>query len=733
MDTNEEKGTENGSVRVFYPNGDIYEGQVGSGVRSGWGRYLYTSMLMNRTKSGNLPGPNKDLDVATTAGSDDNTTRDQDAKRPFVPIYEGQWKDGRKEGFGTFRESETSCVAGRWSRDRLHGFCVSFDHEGNRFDGFFRHGKRHGFGRMTTREGVSVGSYVDNRPHGFHLCVSHASTEVHSERYTGGTLEARVSLDQMLPMVPLVANAIEEMKHSLGAGAPDKISVSVGSQIRRLSVQLSRKSSDPKPFQRRASAACTTSPKRIAGACAPLSHRGVASWSVAHVKLFCGLCGIAEEMERVISRHRIDGEALLALLRICIAESDDLSFSSGPEAFSRELDMTDVKLGWFFLTASKEVVRLEYRRKERIQSVIPLTSNPLDSQQDRQAIMCELLSGIPELQQYLIPYADLVPNGNIGEGGFGTVRLFYSNSLQTQVAAKEFRRDFSASPDYNYYKVRALREFANELALLVVLRHPNVTLLWGVVLDAPKPLILTEYVSGGSLLDLLHRRRIKLSKIDILSIAKDVCAGMEFLHHQKVLHCDLKSSNILLKARKDGPGEVSYIAKLCDFGLAKSFELCPLLGGSCGIVDELLSMQDSAYELRCDVGTPHWMAPETLRGERHTYKSDVYAFGLVLWELMTNRIPFADLSSKTITAAVGYGMLKVKLPRASGRVQEALCDMILQCTHQEAAKRPSFDALHQTLRDLMKCEGLECSTNYTRHATTELDRHSADYSGPHHT
>lgn len=758
------------TVRIVYSNGDIYEGHVCNGIRRGWGRYLYTSMLMYRASksTGGSAGINKDIDAVTTAGSDDNITRDQNCRHHFVPVYEGEWYDGRKEGYGTFRESESSCVAGTWYRDRLHGFCISFDQQGNRFEGYFKAGKRHGYGKMTTKDGISIGHYVDNRPDAFHLCISHATTEIYSERYNAGNLEARVSLDQMLPMVPLTTIAIEEMKYSLAARDNTDITTTVGSKVRRLSVQLSRRSSrgsldidnnsvlnnnngtttthtptttgTSQPRQaapkRRASSACMTPPKRIAGACASLSRRGVASWTVAHTKLFCGLCGIAEDMERIITRHRVDGEALLALLRICIAESDDLSLAAGPEALARELDMTDIKLAWYFLTVAKELVRTEYRRKERIQSLIPLTLAPLRTQQDRQAILRELLSGITELQQYLIPFSDLIPNGNIGEGGFGTVRLFKSKSLQTQVAAKECRRDFSASSDYDYYKVRALREFANELTLLVALRHPNITLLWGVVLDAPKPLILTEYVAGGSLLDLLHKRRIKLNGADILSIAKDICAGMEFLHHQKVLHCDLKSSNILLKTRKDGPEEVSYIAKLCDFGLAKSFELCPLLGGSCGIVDELLSMQDSAYELRCDVGTPHWMAPETLRGERHTCKSDVYAFGLVLWEMMTNQIPFADLTSKTITAAVGYGNLKVRLPRSNDKIQEAMCEMIAQCVHRDPVKRPTFDLLHQRIRELMRCDSFHHSKNSTRHTMSLTTFKSlregqvGEYSGP---
>eukprot|EP01053_Blabericola_migrator_P004596 Blabericola_migrator_1__4595@NODE_243_length_10934_cov_182_833625_g205_i0_p8_GENE_NODE_243_length_10934_cov_182_833625_g205_i0NODE_243_length_10934_cov_182_833625_g205_i0_p8_ORF_typecomplete_len143_score17_99Pkinase_Tyr/PF07714_17/2e19Pkinase/PF00069_25/1_7e14Kinaselike/PF14531_6/0_026Importin_rep_3/PF18806_1/0_29_NODE_243_length_10934_cov_182_833625_g205_i042754703 len=99
------------------------------------------------------------------------------------------------------------------------------------------------------------------------------------------------------------------------------------------------------------------------------------------------------------------------------------------------------------------------------------------------------------------------------------------------------------------------------------------------------------------------------------------------------------------------------------------------------------------------------MAPETLRGERHTYKSDVYAFGLVLWELLTNKIPFADLASKTITAAVGYGRLRVRVPRSGGDpLAEILGDLVTQCTDPDPEKRPSFDVLHQRFRELMKSD-----------------------------
>jgi len=102
---------------------------------------------------------------------------------------------------------------------------------------------------------------------------------------------------------------------------------------------------------------------------------------------------------------------------------------------------------------------------------------------------------------------------------------------------------------------------------------------------------------------------------------------MLYVHSRKILHCDLKSQNILLTD--------SWQVKVCDFGLARYKERF-------------------IKENKGKTGTPHWMAPEILRGERYAEPSDVYSFGVIVWELLTGSIPYVGRSLAQITGSVGY-------------------------------------------------------------------------------
>ena len=109
-----------------------------------------------------------------------------------------------------------------------------------------------------------------------------------------------------------------------------------------------------------------------------------------------------------------------------------------------------------------------------------------------------------------------------------------------------------------------------------------------------------------------------------------------YLHKKKILHCDLKSQNILL-------GE-DWSVKICDFGLARYKERY---------------VRDNYGK----VGTPHWMAPEILRGEPYQEPADVFSFGVILWEMLTGNIPFVGRSVSQITGLVGYHKECLSVPK----------------------------------------------------------------------
>jgi serine/threonine protein kinase len=102
---------------------------------------------------------------------------------------------------------------------------------------------------------------------------------------------------------------------------------------------------------------------------------------------------------------------------------------------------------------------------------------------------------------------------------------------------------------------------------------------------------------------------------------------MAYLHEKNVLHCDLKSSNLLI--------DENWNVKLCDFGLSR------------------IATKDKKKNKNIRVGTPHWMAPEILRGGKYECPSDIYSFGILLWEMMTGKIPYKDYSTAQIIGMVG--------------------------------------------------------------------------------
>lgn len=181
-----------------------------------------------------------------------------------------------------------------------------------------------------------------------------------------------------------------------------------------------------------------------------------------------------------------------------------------------------------------------------------------------------------------------------------------------------------------------LQEFENEVRMLRRLRHPNVVTLMAVCRQPPALSILTEYVGGGSLFDLLHGP--PHSKVAhgpscepgaLLPVVQQAAAALAYLHAMLVVHRDIKSQNVLLT---EGP---SPCAKLCDFGLARMCsELCTG------------TMQWA--------GTAAYMAPELFAKRRYNEMVDVFAFGVMIWEVMSTEIPHANLDPVDIAHRVQH-------------------------------------------------------------------------------
>ncbi|KAB2027602.1 hypothetical protein E1A91_D05G046300v1 [Gossypium mustelinum] len=273
-----------------------------------------------------------------------------------------------------------------------------------------------------------------------------------------------------------------------------------------------------------------------------------------------------------------------------------------------------------------------------------------------------------EVSEWEIPWEDLQIGERIGIGSYGEV--YRADWNGTEVAVKKFLdQDFSGD---------ALVQFKCEVEIMLRLRHPNVVLFMGAVTRSPHFSILTEFLPRGSLYKLLHRPNHQLDEKRRMRMALDVAKGMNYLHtsNPTIVHRDLKTPNLLV--------DKNWVVKVCDFGLSRSKH------------HTFLSSKSTA-------GTPEWMAPEVLRNEPANEKCDVYSFGVILWELVTLRIPWKGLNPMQVVGAVGFQNRRLEIPED---VDPMVAQIIHECWQTEPHLRPSFAELMTRLRRL-KCMYIE--------------------------
>lgn len=202
----------------------------------------------------------------------------------------------------------------------------------------------------------------------------------------------------------------------------------------------------------------------------------------------------------------------------------------------------------------------------------------------------------------------------IGQGGMGTVYQAEDERLGRKVAIKILNRSLLANQ-------REMERFQSEAKIQANLNNANVVTLYGFEPYKDSYCMIMEYVEGRTLADLI-RTIGPLPTHIVVMISKQVLEGLSAAHRQGVIHRDLKSSNIMLT--RDG------VAKVMDFGIAK------VEGGKSLTASGAL------------VGTVFYMSPEQVRGETLDARADLYSFGIIMFELLTGRVPFKDGSEFSI-------------------------------------------------------------------------------------
>ncbi|KAL5713939.1 non-specific serine/threonine protein kinase [Ranunculus cassubicifolius] len=261
-----------------------------------------------------------------------------------------------------------------------------------------------------------------------------------------------------------------------------------------------------------------------------------------------------------------------------------------------------------------------------------------------------------EIDPRLLTFEKKVASGSYGD--------LYKGTYRSQEVAIKVLKPERVNEDMQ-------REFAQEVYILRKVRHKNVVQFIGACTRPPSLCIVTEFMSGGSVYDYLHKQKGVFKFPSILKVAIDVSKGMNYLHQNDIIHRDLKAANLLM--------DENEVVKVADFGVAR--------------------VQADSGVMTAETGTYRWMAPEVIEHRPYDHKADVFSFGVVLWELLTGKIPYDHLTP--LQAAVGV-VQKGLRPTVPKETDPKIAELLERCWQQDPVLRPDFSEIIKSLQQIVK-------------------------------
>ena len=262
--------------------------------------------------------------------------------------------------------------------------------------------------------------------------------------------------------------------------------------------------------------------------------------------------------------------------------------------------------------------------------------------------------------------------GNIGSGGMANVFLAQDLILDREVAIKILRFDFQNDQD-------AIRRFQREALASTELVHPNIVTVYDVGEEDGMQYLVMEYVKGMDLKQYI-KKNYPIPYLTVVEIMQQILSAIALAHQHRIIHRDLKPQNILIN--EDG------VVKIADFGIA------------------IALTETSITQTNTMLGSVHYLSPEQARGSMATNQSDIYAIGIILYEMLTGRVPFDGESAVTI-ALKHFQEEMPSIRTFDNNLPQSLENVVLHATAKNPADRyKTADEMREDLATVLNPERL---------------------------
>ncbi|NWT55859.1 EPHB5 protein, partial [Erythrocercus mccallii] len=271
-----------------------------------------------------------------------------------------------------------------------------------------------------------------------------------------------------------------------------------------------------------------------------------------------------------------------------------------------------------------------------------------------------------EIDVSLIKIEEVIGSGEFGEVCFG--RLKHPGKREYMVAIKTLKSG---------YTEEQRREFLSEASIMGQFEHPNVIHLEGVVTKSRPVMIVTEFMENGSLDSFLRQKEGQFSVLQLVGMLRGIAAGMRYLSDMNYVHRDLAARNILVNS--------NLVCKVSDFGLSRFLE-------------DDASNPTYTGGLGCKIPI-RWTAPEAIQYRKFTSSSDVWSYGIVMWEVMSyGERPYWDMSNQDVINAIDQDY---RLPPPPD-CPTVLHLLMLDCWQKERVQRPKFEQIVSALDKMIR-------------------------------